>query len=95
MILYLERFVIPLCSLLWLCRRRARAESYISEMLTTPFHLGIVMQLQQILVRGAIGLAYEGPDVVVPAKQREQALRSALDGETRNSNPEPSECFLI
>ncbi len=63
------------------------------EMLTTPFLVGILMQLQQMLGAGAIGLAYELPDIIVPAKQREQALLSVLDGETRN--PEPAaECHL-
>jgi hypothetical protein len=62
------------------------------EMLTT-FLVGILMQLQQMLGAGAIGLAYELPDIIVPAKQREQALLSVLDGETRN--PEPAaKCHL-
>jgi hypothetical protein len=71
------------------CRKKKWKESIRVKNPDQP----LVSWLQQMLGAGAIGLAYELPDIIVPAKQREQALLSVLDGETRN--PEPAaECHL-
>ncbi|KAH9557627.1 hypothetical protein CY35_07G094200 [Sphagnum magellanicum] len=57
------------------CRKKKWKESIRVKNPDQP----LVSWLQQMLGAGAIGLAYELPDIIVPAKQREQALLSALD----------------